>query len=317
MCLGRSSTGPTSPQDTPPTHSDNPHDGKMLPPPFVKAVDRSVHASRERHTACVLDSTDYLKPSLRATVAWHRKNGGLLIIWVVMLNLLGGYNPRVSALTFDLCGFSGQSALVAASGAKKGLLVNLKRPERIRSAPVTDDALAVDARNLARLIAADKWPPLSLHVAPNSLTAFSYEGTLFALKTWNGSIKMVQTRLVANSEIPGHLFHCGYTTNVYRVVEAVVQLYTAEKFAELADLHNQLVKYTILERGNKVLFFIPSFPVRLMPRIPLDTVWLQTHREGSNYIDVETNSYLAVALQTTSHIFVRPFNADSITPLIM
>jgi len=150
-------------------------------------------------------------------------------------------------------------------------------------------------------------------VAPNSLTAFSYEGTLFAPKTWNGSIKMVQTRLVANSEIPGHLFHCGYTTNVYRVVEAVVQLYTAGKFAELADLHNQLVKYTILERGNKVLFFTPSFPVRLMPRIPLDTVWLQTHREGSNYIDVETNSCLAVALQTTSH-FSSPSADQDIGP---
>ena len=54
-----------------------------------------------------------------------------------------------------------------------------------------------------------------------------------------------------------------------------------------------------------------------MPRIPLNTVWLQTHREGTNYIDVETNSCLAVALQTTSHIFGRPFNADSITPYIM
>ena len=83
----------------------------------MKAVDRSVHASRERHTARVLNSADYLKPSLRATVAWHRKTGGLLIIWVEMLNLLGGYNPRVSALTFNLCGFTGQSALVAASGA--------------------------------------------------------------------------------------------------------------------------------------------------------------------------------------------------------
>ena len=142
MCLGRSSTGPTPPQDTPPTHSDNLHDGKMLLPPFVKAVDRSVHASprRERHTARVLDSADYLKPSLRATVAWHKKNGGLLIIWVVMLNLLGGHNPRVSALIFDLCRFSGQSTLVAASGAMKGLFVNLKRPEPVRSAPVTADA---------------------------------------------------------------------------------------------------------------------------------------------------------------------------------
>ena len=151
---------------------------------------------------------------MRACVAWHRQIGGLLIIWVIMLNLLGGHNPRVSALTFNLCGFPGVSTLVAASGAKKGLFVNLKRPERVRSAPVTADAQAVDARNLARLIAADKWPPMSLHVAPNSLTAFSYEGTLFALKTWNGSIKMVQTGLVANSKIPGHLFHCGYTERV-------------------------------------------------------------------------------------------------------
>jgi len=134
MCLGKSSTRPTPPQDTPPTHSNNPHDSKMLPPPFVKAVDRIVHASRERHTARVLDSADYLKPRLRATVAWHRKSGGLLIIWVVMLNSLGGHNPRVSALTFNIFGFSGQSALVAASGAKKGLLVSLKRPERVRSA---------------------------------------------------------------------------------------------------------------------------------------------------------------------------------------
>jgi len=93
-----------------------------------------------QHTARVLDSADYLKPSSRATVAWHRKNGGLLIIWVVMLNLLGEHNPRVSALILDLCRFSGQSTLVAASGAKKGLFVNLKRPEHVRSAPVTADA---------------------------------------------------------------------------------------------------------------------------------------------------------------------------------
>ena len=44
---------PTS-VDTPRTHSDNPHDDKTLPPPFVRAVDRSVHASRERHTARVM-----------------------------------------------------------------------------------------------------------------------------------------------------------------------------------------------------------------------------------------------------------------------
>jgi len=55
----------------------------------------------------VLDSTDYLKSSLRATVAWHRKNGGLLFIWVVMLNLFGGYILRVSALTFNHAVFLG------------------------------------------------------------------------------------------------------------------------------------------------------------------------------------------------------------------
>jgi len=63
--------------------------------------------------------------------------------------------------------FSGQSALVAASGVKKGLFVNLKKPEHVWSATVTADAQAVDARNLALLIAADKWPPLSLLVEPN------------------------------------------------------------------------------------------------------------------------------------------------------
>jgi len=139
--------------------------------------------------------------------------------------ILGGYSPRVSALTFNLCGCSGQSALGSASGAKKGLFVNLQKPERIWSAPVTADTQAVNARNLARLNAADKWPPLSLHVVPNSFAAFSYKGTLTASKTWKGSIKMVQTGVVANSKIPGHLFHCGYAENVCHVVEAVVQLW--------------------------------------------------------------------------------------------
>jgi len=129
--------------------------------------------------------------------------------------------------------------------------------------------------------------------------------------------KIVQAGLVANPKIPGHLFHCGYTANVYRVVEAVVQLYTAGEFQELAGLHNQLVRYTTRERGNKVPYFIPSLIVRLMTRIPLNTVWLQTHQEGSNNIDVETNSSLFAALQTTSHIFGRTFKSESITPFIM
>jgi len=232
-------------------------------------------------------------------------------MWVVMLNFVGGPSLSVMALTSNLCGLFGQSALVAAAGAKKGLFVNLKKPEHIRSVPDIADTQAIDARNLARLIAADKWPPLSSLVAPNSLTAFSYEGILFSLKTWNGSLVIVQAGLVANPEIPGHLFHCGYTANVYRVVESVVQLYTAGKsrFEELAELHNRLVRYTIRERGSKVLYFIPSLIVRLMTRIPLNTVWLQMHREGSNYIDVETNSSLFAALQTTSHFFGRTFNS--------
>ena len=54
-----------------------------------------------------------------------------------------------------------------------------------------------------------------------------------------------------------------------------------------------------------------------MTRIPLNTVWLQTHKEGSNYIDVETNSSSFAALQTTSYIFGRTFNSECITPFIM
>ena len=79
-------------------------------------------------------------------------------MWVVMLNLVGGPSLSVTVivLTSNLCGLFGQSALVAAAGAKKGLFVNLKKLKRIRSAPDIADAQAVDARNLARLIAAGK-----------------------------------------------------------------------------------------------------------------------------------------------------------------
>ena len=98
-------------------------------------------------------------------------------------------------------------------------------------------------------------------MAPNSLTAFLYEGILFALKTWKGSLVIIQAGLVANPKIPGHHFYCGYTANVYRVVETVVQLYTTGKYEELADLHSQSVRYTIRERGNKMPYFIPSLIV--------------------------------------------------------
>jgi len=95
-------------------------------------------------------------------------------------------------------------------------------------------------------------------VATSSLTAFSYEGILFALKSWNGSLVIVQAGLVANPEIPGHLFHCGYTANVYRVVESVVQLYTAGKFEELAELHIQLVRLLFVRGGIRCLFLSPA-----------------------------------------------------------
>jgi len=68
---------------------------------------------------------------------------------------------------------------------------------------------------------------------------------------------MVQTGLVANSKIPGHLFHCGYTANVYRVVEAVVQLYTAGKFAELADLTTNSSNTPFVRRGARCHFSSP------------------------------------------------------------
>jgi len=42
---------------------------------------------------------------------------------------VGGPSLSVMVLTCNLCGLFGQSALVAGAGAKKGLSVNLKKPE--------------------------------------------------------------------------------------------------------------------------------------------------------------------------------------------
>ena len=117
-----------------------------------------------------------------------------------------GIRPSVTALTPKLCAFSGQSALVVATGAKKGLFANLKKPERIHLAPPTADKQTVDARNLACLVAAHKWPPPSFQVAPDSPSTLSYGGILLTLKTWNGSLQTIQTGVAANPKIPGHLF---------------------------------------------------------------------------------------------------------------
>jgi len=54
-----------------------------------------------------------------------------------------------------------------------------------------------------------------------------------------------------------------------------------------------------------------------MTLMPLNTVWFQTHWEGSNCIDVKTNSSLIAALQTTSHIFGRTSKSECITLFIM
>jgi len=88
-----------------------------------------------------------------------------------MLNLLGGYNPRVSALTFNLCSFSGQ------------LL----------------------------------W---SLHVAPNSLTAFSYEGTLFALKTCSRMVYFTNwlRRSASSAKFPAVYSYTTASTTQYTFV---------------------------------------------------------------------------------------------------
>ena len=91
------------------THRDKPHDGKILPPISLNALNHSV--------------------PIRVTATRCKTSSVLLTMWVVMLNLVGGPSLSVMVLTSNLCGFFGQSALVAAAGAKKGLSVNLKKPE--------------------------------------------------------------------------------------------------------------------------------------------------------------------------------------------
>jgi len=93
------------------THTDNPHDGKILPPISLNALNHSV--------------------PIRVTATRCKTSSVLLTMWVVLLNLVGGPSLSVMVLTSNLCGLFGQSALFAAAGAKKGLFVHLKKPERI------------------------------------------------------------------------------------------------------------------------------------------------------------------------------------------
>ena len=87
------------------THRDNLHDGKILPPISLNALNHSVPI-RVNATRCKTSSV-------------------LLTLWVVMLNLVGGPSLRMMVLTSNLCGLFGQSALVAAAGAKKGRSLTL------------------------------------------------------------------------------------------------------------------------------------------------------------------------------------------------
>jgi len=91
------------------THRDNSHDGKIIPPISLNALNHSV--------------------PIRVTVTQCKTNSVLLTMWVVMLNLVGGPSLSVMVLTSNLGCLFGKSALVAAAGAKKGLSINLKKPE--------------------------------------------------------------------------------------------------------------------------------------------------------------------------------------------
>jgi len=113
---------------------------------------------------------------------------------------------------------------------------------------------------------------------PNSRDNFSYEGIVLALKNWQSILTFAPLGIVSDP----NLYHCGYTAIVYRVAEAVVDCYTAEQFAELADLHNQLTVYATRDVSDKTPYVMPSFIMRLLQRIPLNTVWLNSHQEGSN-----------------------------------
>jgi len=140
--------------------------------------------------------------------------------------------------------------------------------------------VAVDARNLALLFSVKKYPPPGYDLMPNSRDDFSYEGIVLALKNWQ-NITFAPFGMISDPLIPGNMYHCGYTAIAYRVAETVVDCYTAEKFAELADLHNQLTVYATRDVSGKNPYAMRSFIIQLLRRIPLNTVWLYSHQEGT------------------------------------
>jgi len=207
--------------------------------------------------------------------------------------------------------------MVTEADARKGLFSNLRKPSNVVEAPALAGNVAVDARNLALLFSVQKYPPPGYDLLPNSRDAFSYEGIVLALKNWQNILTFAPLGMISDPLIPGNMYHCGYTAIAYRVAQAVVDCYTAEKFAELADLHNQLTVYATRDVSDKNPYVMPSFIIRLLRRIPLNNVWLNSHQEGSNCPDVENNVYMFTALQVTPHIFGVPFKPASITTYVI
>ena len=117
----------------------------------------------------------------------------------------------------------------------------------------------MDAHNLTLLFSDKKNPPPGCDLMPNSRDNFSYEGIVLALKNWQSILTFAPLGIVSDSLIPGNLYHCKYTAIVYWVAEAVVDCYTAEKFAELADLHNQLTVYATRDGWDENPYIMPSF----------------------------------------------------------
>jgi len=139
---------------------------------------------------------------------------------------------------------------------------------------------------------------------------------VLALKNWQNIHTFAPLGIVSDPLIPGNLYHCGYTAVVYRVAEVLVDCYTAEKFA-LADLHNQLIVYATRDVSDQTPYTMPSFIIRLLRRIPLNTVLLNSHQEDSNCPDVENNLHMSAALQVTVHVFGVSFKPASITTHVM
>ena len=238
-------------------------------------------------------------------------------VWLMIVGVLGYCTLAMKLLTRTSCGIFWQTTMVNAGDARKDLFKNLQKPAKVLEAPLTADNIAVDTRNNALLYSLGRWPPARSQVPSNTGDVFSYEGIMMALKTWQDVLTFVQVGVAADPSIPGYLYHCSYTAAVYQVAAAVVDLYVKGELDELAVLHNQLTAYVTRGLSDKMPYVMPSLLVRLLKRPPLDTVWLNSHPEGSNCPDTENNMYLSTTMQVTSFIFSVQFRTASITTFVM